>query len=75
MTLPLWISQDQAARLKAALEGEGFEDVTFSKGSRGGELIVAVKDNGAENSVSVMDPMGLEIVVPRFLKWRDQRNG
>lgn len=75
MTLPLWISQDQADRLKAALEAEGFTDIAFNKGSRGGELIVTVTDAGAQNSVSVMDPMGLEIVVGRFLKWRDQRNG
>lgn len=75
MSLPFWLSTDQAERLKSALESEGFAGVGLSKGSRGGELIVTAQDNGVDFNVSVMDPMGLEMVVARFLKWRDHRNG
>lgn len=71
--LPFWISTDQAERLKAALEAEGFENVTIGKGPFGGEIIVTAFDRGADFNVRAGNPMDLEVVVPRFLKWREQR--
>ncbi len=64
-----------ADRLKAQLEAEGFVDVSLTKGHRGGEIIVRGFDGGQDFNVSVMRPLELDIVVGRFLKWRDQRNG
>lgn len=72
MTLPLWISTDQADRLKAALEKEGFTDVDVRRGPRGGEVVVSAKDNGRPYNANVLNVMGLEAVVGRFLKWREQ---
>ena len=40
MTLPFWLSTEQAFRLKAALEAEGFEKVSIGKGPFGGEIVV-----------------------------------
>ena len=74
MTLPLWISTDQADRLKAALEAEGFENVTIGKGPFGGEIMVTATDRGVDFNVRAGNPMDLEVVVPRFLKWREQRS-
>lgn len=75
MSLPFWLSTDQAERLKAALETEGFTDVKIGKGPFGGEIVVTGYDGEREFNVSVMRPLELDIVVGRFLKWRDQRNG
>lgn len=75
MSLPFWLSTDQAERLKAALETEGFTDVKIAKGQRGGEIVVTGYDGERDFNVSVMRPLELDIVVGRFLKWRDQRNG
>lgn len=38
MTIPLWMTSEQADRLKDALEAAGFVDVTFA--TDGGELVV-----------------------------------
>lgn len=75
MSLPFWIATEQADRMKAALEAEGFTDIKIAKGHRGGEIIFTASDNGAPFNVSAMGPLGLEIVIPRFIKWREQRNG
>lgn len=75
MTLPLWVTQDQVDRLKAQIEAEGFTGVKIAKGQRGGEIVVTGYDGEREFNVSVMRPLELDIVVGRFLKWRDQRNG
>lgn len=73
--LPLWISTEQADRLKARLEAEGFADVKITRGPYGGEIMVTAFDNGKDFNVRAGQPMDLEIIVPRFVKWREQRNG
>lgn len=73
MTLPIWISTDQADRLKARLEAEGFGSVRIGAGSRGGDIVVTAEDRGREFNVVASDPMALEAVVGRFLRWRNRR--
>ena len=75
MTLPFWLSTEQAFRLKAALEAEGFEKVSIGKGPFGGEIVVTAYDGGKDFNVRAGNPMDPEVVIPRFLKWREQRNG
>jgi hypothetical protein len=73
--LPLWISTDQAERLKAALESQGFSDVTLVRGPHGGEIVATASDRDQTFNVRAENPIDLEVIVPRFLKWRDHRNG
>ena len=73
MSLPLWLSTDQAERLKAALEAEGFTDVSIGKGPFGGEIVVTASHNGEAFNVRAGQPMDLEVVVPRFVRWREMR--
>lgn len=75
MTLPLWISQDQADRLKAALEAEGFTDVLIEETDHSAQLGVCASSGGAPHAIRVSEPTGLTNVVWRFKKWRDHRNG
>lgn len=73
MSLPFWLSTDQAERLKAALETEGFTDVKIGKGPFGGEIVVTASHDGQTFNVRAGQPMDLEVVVPRFIKWRELR--
>jgi hypothetical protein len=73
--LPLWISTDQAERLKAALEANEFEAVRVATGPRDREVVISAEWQSYGHKMSVLDVGGLDNVLPHFVKWRDQHHG
>lgn len=72
--LPLWISTDQAERLKKKLEGNGFENVRIEPEGED-EIRVTASDGGAEHFVRVGQSNLLTSVVWQFKRWRENRRG
>lgn len=80
MTLPLWLSQDQADRLKSALEALGFENVTVESmttyGEPDGRLQVTGRhiESGDGTHALAGDASGLQRIVSHFEAWKGRRN-
>lgn len=72
--LPLWISTDQADRLRAELEGAGFANVAYESFDCGRVLgIIALSGSLDRRHVVRIDtPTELSGVVWQFKKWREQ---
>jgi hypothetical protein len=72
---PIWMTSEQADRLRKELGAAGFQAAFFESFDCGHELGVAVELGERRHAVRVQRPEGLTSVVFLMKQWRDRTNG